>query len=130
MINVPLLERNNSFAVWNAADSFARVLAFSAVDVLKENTTQLKEREGRRAYWWVVTTGLWTSLHLFYLRIHRGAILPATSVLANPKDPSVKQQRGNASPYFFDKRILNTKKNQKPEEEKFYLIQLRQYILI
>jgi hypothetical protein len=30
--------------VWNTADSFARVLAFSAVDVLKENTTQLKER--------------------------------------------------------------------------------------
>jgi hypothetical protein len=30
--------------VWNAADSFARVLAFTTVDVLKENTSQLKER--------------------------------------------------------------------------------------
>ena len=36
--NVPLLERNNSFAVWNSADSIARVLAFTAVDVLKEGT--------------------------------------------------------------------------------------------
>ena len=36
--NAPLLERNNSFAVWNAADSIARVLAFTAVDVLKEGT--------------------------------------------------------------------------------------------
>jgi hypothetical protein len=31
--------------VWNAADSFARVLAFMAVDTLKENTSQLKKRE-------------------------------------------------------------------------------------
>jgi hypothetical protein len=38
MTNAPLLERNNSFAVWNAADSIARVLAFTAVDVLKEGT--------------------------------------------------------------------------------------------
>jgi hypothetical protein len=30
--------------VWNAADSFARVLAFCAVDVLKVNSIQLKER--------------------------------------------------------------------------------------
>jgi hypothetical protein len=30
--------------VWDAADSFARVLAFMAVDVLKVNTRQLKER--------------------------------------------------------------------------------------
>ncbi len=38
IVNVPLLERDNSFAVWNATDSFARVLAFSSVDVLKEGT--------------------------------------------------------------------------------------------
>jgi hypothetical protein len=36
--NVPLLECDNSFSVWNAADSFTSVLAFSAVDVLKEGT--------------------------------------------------------------------------------------------
>jgi hypothetical protein len=30
--------------VWNTADSFARVLAFTAGDVLKENSGQLKER--------------------------------------------------------------------------------------
>jgi len=39
--NVPLLECDNSFSVWNAADSFACVLAFSAVDVLKEGTCVL-----------------------------------------------------------------------------------------
>ena len=36
--NVPLLECDNSFSVWNAADSFASVLTFSAVDALKEGT--------------------------------------------------------------------------------------------
>ena len=36
--NVPLLECDDSFSVWNAADSFTSVLAFSAVDVLKEGT--------------------------------------------------------------------------------------------
>ena len=44
-IDGPTFKRDNSFAVWDAADSFARVLAFIAVDVLKENTSQqLKER--------------------------------------------------------------------------------------
>jgi hypothetical protein len=43
-INSPILERDNSFAVWDAADSFARVLAFSAVVVLEVNSSQLKER--------------------------------------------------------------------------------------
>ena len=37
-----ILERGNSFAVWKAADSFGRELAFCAVDVLKEYTSRLK----------------------------------------------------------------------------------------
>jgi len=48
-IDAPLLECYDSFAVWNATNSFARVLAFSAVDVLIVNTTQLKERERERS---------------------------------------------------------------------------------
>ena len=43
-IDAPTLERDNSFAMWNTADSFASVLAFTAGDGLKVNSSQLKER--------------------------------------------------------------------------------------